>query len=54
MNIDTIIDIIESFLIKHELNLEGELDFGEYIWQSDSAQHDAINFAIDILNACRL
>ena len=53
MNIDKIMNIIEDFLIKHELDLEGEIDFGEYIWQSDSAQCDAIDFAIDILDACR-
>lgn len=53
MDVDAITNIIENFLIKHELDLEGELDFGEYIWQNDSAQQDAIDFTIDILNACR-
>lgn len=53
MDVDAIMNIIENFLSKHELSLEDELDFGEYIWQSNSAQHDVIDFTIDILNACR-
>lgn len=53
MDIDRITNLIEDFLMEHTLDLEGELDFGEYIWQNDSAQRDAIDFAINILNACR-